>query len=73
MGEHIAHGVAVQAEDTRGPSLMLMPSTMQAIRTRRYSSTWYIHHTFQGIGLSLMEGGGRSSFQPPSTGDRAAH
>ena len=54
-------------------SLMLMPSTMHARRTRRYSSTRYIHHTFQGVGLSPMEGGGRSSFQPPSTGDRAAH
>ena len=51
---------------------MLMPSTMQARRTRRYSSTRYVHHTFQGTGLSSMEGGGRSSFQPPSTGDRAA-
>ena len=52
---------------------MLMPSTMQALRTRRYSSTRYIHHTFHGAGLSPIEGGGRSSFQPPSTGDRAAH
>ena len=28
---------------------MLMPSTMQARRTRRYSSTWYIPHTFHGL------------------------
>ena len=52
---------------------MLMPSTMHALRTRRYSSTRYIHHTFHGVWLSPMEDGGRSSFQPPSTGDRAAH
>ena len=59
--------------NTREASLMLMPSTMHALRTRRYSSTRYIHHTFHGVGLSSMEGGVGSSFQPPSTGDRAAH
>ena len=52
---------------------MLMPSTMHALRTRRYSSTRYIHHTFHGVGLSPMEDDGRSSFQPPSTGDQAVH
>ena len=42
---------------------------VQALGTRRYSSTRYIHHTYHGVGLSPMEGGGRSSLQPPSSGD----
>ena len=48
-------------------------ASMQALRTRSYSSTRFINHTFRRVGLSPTESGGRSSFQPPTTGERAAH
>ena len=41
--------VSLCRPNTRDASLVLMPSTMQALRTRRYSSTWYIPHTFHGL------------------------
>ena len=63
---HILRTVSRCRLNSRDASLMLMPSIMQALRTRRYISTLYIHHTFHGVGLSPMEDGGRSSFQPPS-------
>ena len=44
---------------------MLIPSTITARRTRRYTSTWYIHPTTHKHDFEPMDGGGRSSFQPP--------
>ena len=44
---------------------MLMPSTITALRTRRYTSTRYIHPTVHRLDFKPMDGGGRSSFQPP--------
>ena len=45
----ILRTVSLFRPNTRDASLVLMPSTMQARRTRRYSSTWYIPHTFHGL------------------------
>ena len=52
---------------------MLMPSTMQALRTRIYSSTLYILLTSLRVGFDPMEGDRRYSFQPPQSGNRAAY
>ena len=45
----ILRTVSLCRPNTRDASLVLMPSTMQARRTRRYSSPWYIPHTFRGL------------------------
>ena len=44
---------------------MLIPSTITALRTRRYTSTLYIHHTIHGFGYNPMNDGGRHSIQSP--------
>ena len=44
---------------------MLMPSTITALRTRRYDSTWYIPGTIHRFENDPMDGGRRSNFQPP--------
>ena len=44
---------------------MLIPSTITARRTRRYTSAWYIHRTIHKLSLEPMDGGGRYTFQPP--------
>ena len=51
--------------NTREASRMLIPSTITALRTRRYTSTLYIHHTIHGFGYNPMNDGGRHSIQPP--------
>ena len=45
---------------------MLIPSTITARRTRRYTSTLYIPGTIQRVGYYPMDDGGRHSFQPPN-------
>ena len=35
------------------------------LRTRRYTSTLYIHHTIHGVGYNPMNDGGRYSIQSP--------
>ena len=49
-----------------------MPSTMQALRTRIYSSTLYILLTSLRVGFDPMEDDRRYGFQPPQSGCRAA-
>ena len=44
---------------------MLIPSTITARRTRRYTSTWYIHPTTHKHDFEPMDGSGRYIFQPP--------
>ena len=44
---------------------MLIPSTMQARRTRAYSSTMYILHTFHRVASNSTEGGGWYGFAAP--------
>ena len=51
--------------NTREASRMLIPSTITALRTRRYTSTLYIHHTIHGFGYNPMNDGGRHSIQSP--------
>ena len=48
---------------------MLLPSTITARRTRRYTSTLYIHRTTHKLDLKPMNGGGRSNLQPPFVSD----
>ena len=50
-------------------SRMLLPSTITARRTRRYTSTLYIHRTTHKLDLKPMNGGGRSNLQPPFVRD----
>ena len=50
-------------------SRMLLPSTITARRTRRYTSTLYIHRTTHKFDLKPMNGGGRSNLQPPFVRD----
>ena len=49
----------------RDASRMLIPSTITARRTRRYTSTLYIPGTIQRIGYYPMDDSGRSILQPP--------
>ena len=51
--------------NTRDASRVLIPSTMQARRTRTYSSTLYILHTFHRVASNSMEGGGWYGFAAP--------
>ena len=44
---------------------MLMPSTITALRTRRYDSTWYIPGTIHGVENDPLDGGRRYSIQLP--------
>ena len=48
---------------------MLWPSTITARRTRRYTSTLYIHRTTHKLDLKPMNVGGRSNLQPPFVRD----
>ena len=48
---------------------MLIPSTITALRTRRYTSTWYIRLTIHKLDFQPMDGRGRSSLQPPNVSD----
>ena len=50
---------------TRAASRALIPSTKQALRTRRYISTLYIQSTFNQVLSFLIEGDRRYSFQTP--------
>ena len=49
----------------REASRMLIPSTITARRTRRYTSTLYIHRTIHRVFFNSMDGSGRSDLQPP--------
>ena len=40
---------------------ILLPSTITALRTSRYTSTLYIHRTIHGVGYNPMNNGGRYS------------
>ena len=51
--------------NTREASRMLMPSTITARRTRRYTSTWYIRRTIHRLNFKPLDDGRRSIFQPP--------
>ena len=44
---------------------MLIPSTITARRTRRYTSTLYIRRTIHGVGYNPMNDGGRYSIWSP--------
>ena len=44
---------------------MLIPSTITARRSRRYTSTLYIHRTIRKVGYNPIDGGGRYRIQPP--------
>ena len=59
--------------NTREASRTLIPSTIQARRTRTYISTVNIHLTLQRLLINLTEGGGRYSFATPQADYRAAH
>ena len=52
VGQHLRYSVPVQPEH-REASRMLMPSTITALRTRRYDSTWYIPGTIHGSRMTL--------------------
>ena len=45
---------------------MLMPSTITALRTRRYDSTWYIPGAIHGVENDPLDGGSRYGIQPPN-------
>ena len=53
--------------NTLDSSRMLIPFTMHARRTRAYSSTLYILHTFQHVSQNMLEVCGWSSFQAPNS------
>ena len=61
----ILRTVSRWSPNTREASRMLIPSTITALRTRRYTSTLYIHHTIHGFGYNPMNDGGRYSIQSP--------
>ena len=61
----ILRTVSRWSPNTREASRMLIPSTITALRTRRYTSTLYIHHTIHGVGYNPMNDGGRYSIQSP--------
>ena len=44
---------------------MLIPSTITALRTRRYTSTLYIRRAIHRLDFKPMDGGGRYNLQPP--------
>ena len=59
--------------NVRAASRMLIPSTITALRTRRYMSTLYIHPTVHRLDFQPMDGGGRYSIQPPNVSGLPAH
>ena len=64
MGEPVLWAYR-RGPNTRETSRMLIPSTITARRTRRYTSTWYIHPTTHKHDFEPMDGTGRYIFQPP--------
>ena len=44
---------------------MLLPSTITARRTRRYTSTLYIHRTIHGVGYNPINDGRRYTIRSP--------
>ena len=48
--------------NVRAVSRMLIPSTITARRTRRYTSTLYIHRTIHGVGYNPMNDAGGPVF-----------
>ena len=52
---------------------MLIPSTITARRTRRYTSTLYIRRTIRRVEYNPMDGGRRYSFQPRNGSGQSAH
>ena len=58
--------------NTRAASRLLIPSTKQALRTRRYISTLYIQSTFHQVRSNPIEGERRYSFQTPHPSARPA-
>ena len=51
--------------NVRAASRMLIPSTITALRTRRYTSTLYIRRTIHGVGYNPMNDGRRYSIKSP--------
>ena len=56
--------------NTREASRTLIPSTITARRTRRYTSTLYIHRTIRKVEYNPIDGGGRYRIQPPFVSNR---
>ena len=52
---------------------MLMPSTITARRTRRYTSTWYIRRIIHRLNFKPMDDGRRYSIQSPILSNSSAH
>ena len=50
----------------RDASLKLIPSTVTAWRTRRYTSTLYIRRTIRSVEYNPMDDGGQYSIQSPN-------
>ena len=59
--------------NSRAASRMLIPSTITALRTRRYTSTLYIRCTTRRLDFEPMDGGGRYSIQSPNVSNLSAH
>ena len=59
--------------NTRDASRMLMPSTITARRTRRYTSTWYIRRTIHRLNFKPMDDGRQYSIQSPIVSNSSAH
>ncbi len=52
---------------------MFMPSTITALRTRRYDSIWYIPGAIHRLDFEPMNDGGRYSIQSPKVSNLSAH
>ena len=52
---------------------MVMPSTITALRTHRYDSTWYIPGTIHRVENDPLDGGRRYGIQPPNVSDLSAY
>ena len=59
--------------NTRDASRMLMPSTITARRTRRYTSTLYIRRTIHRLNFKPMDDGRRYGIQSPILSNLSAH
>ena len=59
--------------NTRAASRVLIPSTITARRTRRYTSTLYIHRTIHRLDFEPMDDGRRYGFQSPIVSNSSAH
>ena len=58
--------------NTRAASRMLLPSTITARRTRRYTSTLYIPGTIHRLDFEPINDGGRYSVQSPNVSNLSA-